>query len=149
MSEPAVLEGHVEVLRQVPLFEECTDGQLDEIAQITTLSSAEPGEHLVRECEVGRELFIILDGHAGVEVAGDRIAELGPGDLVGGITLAGLRVVTVDTLTPMTMLAVHQSELEALVIERAPSIAHRMVTLLSKQFQRVAHRQFQRIAQQR
>jgi hypothetical protein len=47
------------------------------------------GETLVREGEEGRELFLILDGVLSVERAGEPVAEVGPGAILGEMALLG------------------------------------------------------------
>lgn len=59
------------------------------------------GATLVREGEPGDELFLLLDGVLAVSVAGERLAELGPGAVVGERALleGGVRTSTLTAET--------------------------------------------------
>jgi cyclic nucleotide-binding protein len=68
----------------------------------------EQGEALVTEGEEGRDLFLLLDGVVDIEVNGDRIAEIGPGALLGERALleGGKRTATVWAKTPVRVAVV-------------------------------------------
>ncbi len=72
------------------------------------------GEVLVRQGEAGDELFLLLDGVLGVEVDGERLAELGPGAVVGERALleGGLRTSTLHALTPCKAAVARADEIE-------------------------------------
>lgn len=55
----------------------------------------------------GDRAYLLLDGKAVVRVGGERIAELGPGDLVGEMALRDqrLRSAAVTAETPLTLLS--------------------------------------------
>lgn len=59
------------------------------------------GDTLVREGEPGDELFLLLDGVLAVSVAGERLAELGPGAVLGERALleGGVRTSTLTAET--------------------------------------------------
>lgn len=59
------------------------------------------GAALVRQGEEGREMFLLLDGVLTVDVDGERVAELGPGALIGERALleGGQRTATLTALT--------------------------------------------------
>jgi putative ABC transport system ATP-binding protein len=46
-----------------------------------------PGEPVVREGDVGHELFLVSEGEVRVERAGHEIARLGPGEFFGELAL--------------------------------------------------------------
>jgi hypothetical protein len=66
------------------------------------------GEALVTEGEEGGELFLLLDGIVDIEVNGDRIAEIGPGALLGERALleGGKRTATIWAKTPLRVAVV-------------------------------------------
>jgi CRP-like cAMP-binding protein len=68
----------------------------------------EQGEALMQEGEPGAELFLLLDGVVDVEVNGDRVAEVGPGALLGERALleGGKRTATVWAKTPVRVAVV-------------------------------------------
>ena len=68
----------------------------------------EEGDALVTEGEEGGELFLLLDGIVDIEVNGDRIAEIGPGALLGERALleGGKRTATIWAKTPLRVAVV-------------------------------------------
>lgn len=72
------------------------------------------GDTLVRQGEHGAELFLLLDGVLAVEVDGERLAELGPGAVVGERALleGGLRTSTLVAVTPCKVAVARAEELD-------------------------------------
>ena len=61
-----------------------------------------PGRTLVEQGEAGDSLFLLLDGVLDVEVDGDKLAEVGPGAILGERALleGGTRTATLRAVTP-------------------------------------------------
>lgn len=76
------------------------------------------GDALVRQGEEGDELFLLLDGVLGVEVDGERLAELGPGAVVGERALleGGVRTCTLEALTPCKVAVARADEIEPVAL---------------------------------
>ncbi len=72
------------------------------------------GDTLVRQGDDGDELFLLLDGVLGVDVDGERLAELGPGAVVGERALleGGVRTSTLQALTPCKVAVARADEIE-------------------------------------
>ena len=72
------------------------------------------GDALVEQGERGDELFLLLDGVLAVEVDGERLAELGPGAVIGERALleAGLRTSTLVAMTPCKVAVARAEELD-------------------------------------
>jgi hypothetical protein len=72
------------------------------------------GDALVQQGEEGDELFLLLDGVLSVEVDGERLAELGPGSVVGERALleGGLRTSTLVAMTPCKVAVARADELD-------------------------------------
>ena len=92
----------VSMLHAVPLFSGLTKRQLATVAKLVDHVSFAPGVVLVKELDVGRRLIIIREGTAqvvrqGIAVEGSpsgvqqgdsrRLATLGPGEVVGELSL--------------------------------------------------------------
>src|SRR5437870_2130191 len=60
------------------------------------------GKELVKQGDAGGELFLLLDGVLGVDVDGERLAELGPGAVLGerAVLEGGTRTSTLTAITP-------------------------------------------------
>ena len=72
------------------------------------------GDTLVQQGEQGDELFLLLDGVLAVDVDGERLAELGPGAVIGERALleGGLRTSTLVALTPCKVAVARAEELD-------------------------------------
>jgi CRP-like cAMP-binding protein len=75
------------LLRQVPMFAELPDHVLARVDALMTDSAVPAGAALTTQGEPGREAFIIAAGEAEVIMDGAVVADLGPGDLVGEMSL--------------------------------------------------------------
>ena len=73
------------------------------------------GEPLVRQGEPGTDVFLILDGVISVERDGERLAEYGPGALLGerAHLEGGIRTSTLQAATACRIAAVPASQLDA------------------------------------
>jgi hypothetical protein len=69
---------------------------------------------LVRQGEPGNAVYLVLDGVVGVERDGERLAEYGPGALLGerAHLEGGLRTSTLVAVTPCRLAAVPASQFE-------------------------------------
>ena len=72
------------------------------------------GETLTEQGEAGDELFLLLDGVLRVEVDGERLAELGPGAILGerAILEGGLRTCTLRAVTRCKVAVAGAGELD-------------------------------------
>jgi CRP/FNR family transcriptional regulator, cyclic AMP receptor protein len=111
----------IRMLDGVPLFAGLNKRQLAAVAKVVDHMTFEPGAELVKELEVGRRLIIIHEGTAEVRrqgsaadgtgterSAGRRIATVGPGDVVGELSLIDGK--------PTSASVVADTKVEALVL---------------------------------
>jgi hypothetical protein len=79
-----------------------------------SIRKVKAGTALVRQGEVGSEVFLLLDGVLRVEEDGRRLAEYGPGALLGerAHLEGGARTSTLVAVTPCRVAAVEASELD-------------------------------------
>ena len=93
-------------LRDVPFFSALSKKELHAVAKQTDEVDVSDGKALTREGEFGHEFFVIESGTADVMRAGERIAELGPGDFFGEMALLeeDRRNATVKATSPMTVI---------------------------------------------
>src|SRR5205814_10495098 len=61
--------------------------ELTNVAERMTRRQYMPGEIIIREGEVGEELFLISEGEVEVDREGREVARLGPGDFFGELAL--------------------------------------------------------------
>lgn len=74
-------------LRSVPLFSGLNNRELAQVGRLITLVDLPPGHALTTEGTIGRQVFIVISGHAEVTIAGRLVAIVGPGEVVGEMAL--------------------------------------------------------------
>jgi hypothetical protein len=91
-----------------------------------TISNIPAGAILVRQGEPGTDVYLILDGVIRVERDGERLAEYGPGALLGerAHLEEGTRTSTLVAVTPTRVAAVGAEQLERSALEEL-SESHR------------------------
>jgi CRP-like cAMP-binding protein len=103
----------VEVLLRTPGFGVKDEGLLRTLARRMEVVAVDQDEVLLREGDPGEDAFIVARGRVVVlrgTVGGrqERVAQLGPGHIVGavGLTDAGVRTATVRAMTPAHLLRI-------------------------------------------
>jgi CRP/FNR family cyclic AMP-dependent transcriptional regulator len=117
-----------ESLKRLPIFAACSARDLDEVARLSTTLDVAPGKVLATEGSPGHEFVVIRAGTVTVTRGGTQVAELGPGDYFGEISLidGGPRTATVKTETPVTIEVVERRDFDAL-LEKVPGLAQRLL----------------------
>lgn len=85
-----------------------------------SLRKVPKGDTLVRQGEPGNELFLLLDGVLRIEVDGNRIAEVGPGGVLGerAIVEEGTRTSTLVAVTDCRVAAVTGDRIQPSVLKQ-------------------------------
>lgn len=73
----------VSQLKRAPLFADVPDESLAKIAPFTNIDEFPEGKAVIAEGGYANNFYVIDEGTAKVERAGEQIAELGPGDVFG------------------------------------------------------------------
>jgi CRP-like cAMP-binding protein len=109
----------VDLIAHVPLFAQCSKGELEQIAAIADEIDLDEGKELTREGAAGREFFVLLDGSADVKQDDKTINTLGAGDFFGEIALISdrPRTATVVATSPVRALVVTDRAFRRLVDE--------------------------------
>jgi CRP-like cAMP-binding protein len=117
-----------EVLRKVPLFENLSKRDLEQVSRIADEVESKPDEVLMRQGEIGREFVLIVDGGVRIERNGKVIAHRGAGDFLGELSLLDKkpRTATVVTDTPSTLLVIQWSHFWPL-LEAVPGIQRKLL----------------------
>ena len=113
-------------LRGIPAFADLADADLQRIAALGSEVSVPAGKALVREGDWSYEMLAIEEGTAEVLRAGARIAELGPGDVVGeiGVMDRAQRSATVVATSPMLLITLDRWSIKKLVRQAPDAIGH-------------------------
>jgi CRP-like cAMP-binding protein len=145
----------VELLARVPVFSTLEGGDLERIAQLAVPRSFEAGMVVFREGDRSDTCYVVREGHArAVREHGDgrtiTLATFGPGDIFGELALFEdeRRSATVETLEPMSAVAVLGPDMRRLMTEH-PQIAMRLLVALGRRLretnERLARRSFQTV----
>ncbi len=130
-----------ERLKSVPLFESLPDDVRDKFAVWVGELKVDEGRHLADQGDYAYELFVIEDGTAEVFQNGNRIAELGPGEFFGELSLfdAGPRSATViATEDTETVVLSHAAVLQ--LVQRHPEVATAFLKALCRRLRTVDNR---------
>ena len=106
-------------LSEVPLFAHCSKRELGRLLSRVRTESVDAGHTLFVEGAPSSNLYVILSGSASVRKNGRRIARLGPGDVVGelSVILGGPRTATVEAETPIEWLVLDRAALREAIDE--------------------------------
>ncbi|OBG50028.1 MULTISPECIES: cyclic nucleotide-binding domain-containing protein [unclassified Mycobacterium] len=100
-------------LRQYATFEKFSDAELQRLARVAHRTSTSAPLPLIHEQTPSDSCYILLSGEVGVYAGRDRIAVLGPGEVIGESALhrGKLRSATVTTMGPAEVLRIERDEL--------------------------------------
>jgi putative ABC transport system ATP-binding protein len=106
-----------EFLKGVEGFKNLTPTELTHVAEHMTKRHYMPGEIIIREGEIGHELFLVSEGAVKVERSGDEVARLGPGDFFGELALmtGERRNATVIAADPLETYVLGEDEFHAAI----------------------------------
>jgi CRP-like cAMP-binding protein len=123
----------LEALRGTPLFEDMNKKQLAIVGQIVDEIDFPAGKELIREGELGRQFFVLLDGEAEVRRGGHTVNTLLKGDFFGEISLLSDRraTATVTASTPIRAVVATRSSFKRLMRDD-PDVQWKVVQALIK-----------------
>jgi len=114
-------------LREFDPFAKFSDDDLKRIARAAHLTSTSGPWPLIREQTPSDACYILLSGEAGVYVGGNRIAVVGPGEVIGESALrrGKLRNATVTTTGKAEVLRISRDDLNRL-LDEVPALRETM-----------------------
>lgn len=123
----------VDLIKRVPLFADCSRGELEQIAQLADEVDLQEGKELTHLGESGREFFVLLEGEADVSQDGQSINTLHAGDFFGEIALVEdtPRTATVTATTPIRVLVITGRAFKQL-LEKQPEIQRKVLVALAE-----------------
>jgi CRP/FNR family transcriptional regulator, cyclic AMP receptor protein len=106
-------------LRKFTAFDNFSDDELLRIARTATRAATSGPWPLIHEQTPSDACYILLSGEAGVCVGRDRIAVVGPGEVIGESVLrrGKLRNATITTTGPAELLRIGRDDLARLLDE--------------------------------
>lgn len=122
----------LEHLSAVPLFSALSKRDLGLVAKRAEDVHVDAGREIVSEGAMGHEFFVIVEGRARVVRHGTTVAELGPGQAFGELSLLDKhpRNASVVATTPMELVVLGQREFAGL-IDDVPGFARKLLTALA------------------
>jgi CRP/FNR family cyclic AMP-dependent transcriptional regulator len=104
----------VSQLKRVPLFQEVPDENLRQVATFAVSEEHPEGTVVVKEGGYSNHFYAIEDGTAKVERDGQKLADLGPGDVFGeqGLLEKQERSATVTATSPLKVIKIEHWELD-------------------------------------
>jgi CRP/FNR family transcriptional regulator, cyclic AMP receptor protein len=123
----------VDVLRQVPLFSELGDRELQRLAGHFKERTFPEGSAVTMEGGTGTGFFVVVEGNAIVSVGGEQRGTLGPGDSFGEIALVdeGTRSATITAASDLRCYGLTAWEFRPFV-EEHPQVAWPLLKQMAK-----------------
>ena len=112
MSDPKV-----QALSRVPLFEACTQRELEFIAGHTDEVEVPAGKELTHQGQLGHTFYVLLDGEAEVVIDGDLRNTMHEGDFFGEISMLdqGEGTATITTTKPCRLMVMSHAQFRDVV----------------------------------
>jgi len=126
-------DSKIEHLSRVRMFSALNKKELGLIGRVSDEVHVQTGKVLCREGETGHEFFLILDGQAEVETAGQHVALLSAGQYFGELSLLtrAPRNATVTAKSDMDVLVLGQREFSA-ILEEVPALSHKLLAVMAE-----------------
>jgi CRP-like cAMP-binding protein len=123
---------HLDTLRTVSLFSGCSTKELEKVAKASDEIHMTAGTLIVDQGQTGREAFIVLEGDIEIKRNNRKVATLGPGAVVGELSLLdhGPRTATAVCATDCTLLVIDQRRFLG-VLDSVPAITHKLLASLA------------------
>ncbi len=112
-------EDKIERLKEIPIFEGCSQRQLRSVAKIARVFDVAADTVLARAGEPGDEFFLIIDGSVWVEVSSEKRVLLHPGEFFGEMSIldGGPRSATIVADTPVRLLVITRRHFSMLLTD--------------------------------
>jgi CRP-like cAMP-binding protein len=123
----------VETLRQVPLFSNLDEKDLDQLSRQMHERRFPEGAEVTTEGAGGAGFFVIVEGNADVSIGGQHRATLGPGDHFGEVALIddGVRSASITAATDLLCYGLTPWEFRPFV-EDHPQVAWALLETLAR-----------------
>ena len=125
-------QDHLTHLGSVPIFSACTKKELQRIAKAGSEVTMKAGSVIIDQGQTGREAFVLMSGSVTVRRNNRKIATLGPGSIVGELSLLdhGPRTATVTCDTDCELFVLDQRHFTS-VLDDVPTIGTKVLAHLA------------------
>jgi CRP-like cAMP-binding protein len=105
----------------------CPEEELDAVARVATEREFPAGETLMSQGDFGHSVFLVESGSADVMVGGEKVRDIGQGDVVGEVAVlaSGRRTASVVATSPVKVIAFFKPDVWRLEKD-APEAARRL-----------------------
>ena len=131
------MAGNAEFLKRVSWFQDLDNKSLEAISNAAVEQTYQPGQLIMRQGDTGVGAFIIRNGKVEIIQERDgkeqRIATLGPGDVVGEMALLDEfpRSASVRAIEPTTALGIQRWHFKG-ILESHPQLALALLPILTR-----------------
>lgn len=127
-------------LKQVPLFSDLDDDELDAVSSKATDLDLKAGSVIMREGSTAHEMVIVIEGELEVTRDGEHIADIGPGGFAGEMALItrSHRNSTVVAKTDVALLHIDGRDFAGM-LQDVPQVAVKMLPIIVGRFQPPPH----------
>jgi CRP-like cAMP-binding protein len=125
-------------LGQVPMFQACSEEELNAIAYLATPKALDAGTEIVREGDTGNDFFVLMMGTATVARHGHEVGKLEPGNFFGELALfdPAPRNATITADVPVTMAVMERDRFQA-VLESVPALRDALLKGMARRLHEV------------
>jgi len=124
---------HIEALQRLEFFAGISQQEVEFISSRTRERTIRTGDYLVRKGDLGDGVYFVIDGVARVERGGEWVANLGPGEVIGGMSFARDQTRAADVIahTDLTLFQVDPASLD-MVLDQFAGFARRLFEITAK-----------------
>jgi CRP/FNR family transcriptional regulator, cyclic AMP receptor protein len=137
-ARPPTMDQKLELLKQIPLFAQLNDHDLQALGQNCEEIDVPAGKVLASQGHYGSEFFVIVDGTVSVERDGQHLRDLGPGESFGELALIAniARTATATCVTPCRLFVLPAREFNVLRRDH-PEIEARILHTMAERLARL------------
>ena len=125
-------DAYLDHLGSIGLFSALSRKELQRVARVSDEVKVKAGHELARQGDVGREMFVLVEGEATVRRNGRKVSTIGPGSAVGELSLLdrGPRTATVTCDSDCVVLVLGAREFTSL-LDDVPGLSHKVLARLA------------------
>jgi CRP/FNR family transcriptional regulator, cyclic AMP receptor protein len=123
---------YIDHLKHVPLFSECSRKDLEKLAAHSDVIELPAGRVIMHQGMPGSDAFVVLEGTVTVRRNGRKVVDLGPGAVVGELSLLdqGDRSASVECASTCSLLVLTRGEFLA-AIDEVPALSRKLFASLA------------------
>ena len=120
-------------LKRIPLFADASDEELKQVSAFAEAREVDEGTEVIGEGEFSRALLAIESGTVEVTRDGEKLADLGPGDIFGeaGMLDDEMRSATVTATSDLKLISMGHFEVKRLKKD-APEVYSKIEALIEE-----------------